>query len=144
MTHNRFSDFHCVYTILQVVHTEFIKVVLTEYSAFKSLTKNDSRASCSSNKYCTNSYRVFNLQKFEQNNSRTSCSSNKYCTNFTTTTHNEFWTIFLPPLLTQENSKSSLNLLATIRRTPRNFLFQKVGIVLTYNLHITNAIEDKN
>ena len=39
MTHNRFSDFHCVYTILQVVHTEFIKVVLTEYSAFKSSSK---------------------------------------------------------------------------------------------------------
>ena len=35
MTHNRFSHFHCVYTIIQVVHTEFIKVVNTEYSAFK-------------------------------------------------------------------------------------------------------------
>ena len=39
MTHNRFSNFHCVYTIIQVVHTEFIKVVLTEYSAFKSSSK---------------------------------------------------------------------------------------------------------
>ena len=39
MTHNRFSNFHCVYTIIQVVHTEFIKVVLTEYSAFKSSGK---------------------------------------------------------------------------------------------------------
>ena len=39
MTHSRFSDFHCVYTFIQVVHTEFIKVVRTEYSAFKSLSK---------------------------------------------------------------------------------------------------------
>ena len=30
MTHNRFSNFHCAYTIIQVVHTEFIKVVCTE------------------------------------------------------------------------------------------------------------------
>ena len=29
-----FFTFSCVYTIIQVVHTEFIKVVLTEYSAF--------------------------------------------------------------------------------------------------------------
>ena len=39
MTHNRFSEFHCVYTTIQVVHTEFIKVALTEYSAFKSSSK---------------------------------------------------------------------------------------------------------
>ena len=39
MTHNRFSKFHCVYTTIQVVHTEFIKVALTEYSAFKSSSK---------------------------------------------------------------------------------------------------------
>ena len=39
MTHNRFSNFHCVYTIIQVVHTEFKKVALTEYSAFKSSSK---------------------------------------------------------------------------------------------------------
>ena len=39
MTRNRFLDFHCVCTIIQVVHTEFIKDVLTEYSAFKSLSK---------------------------------------------------------------------------------------------------------
>ena len=39
MTHNRFSNFHCVYTIIQVVHTELIKVVLIEYSAFKSSSK---------------------------------------------------------------------------------------------------------
>ena len=35
MIGNRFSGFHCVYTFMQVVHTNFIKVVLTEYSAFK-------------------------------------------------------------------------------------------------------------
>ena len=35
MTHNRFSNFHCVYTNIQVVHTEFIKVVRTDYSTFK-------------------------------------------------------------------------------------------------------------
>ena len=39
MTHNQSSNFHCVYTIIQVVHTEFIKVVLMEYSAFKSSSK---------------------------------------------------------------------------------------------------------
>ena len=39
MTHNRFSNFHCVYTIRQVVHTEFVKVVLTEYSAIDSSSK---------------------------------------------------------------------------------------------------------
>ena len=32
MTHNRFSDFHCFNTNIQVAHTEFIKVVLTNYS----------------------------------------------------------------------------------------------------------------
>ena len=37
MTHNWFSNFHCVYTIIHVVHTEFIKVI-TE-SAFKSSSK---------------------------------------------------------------------------------------------------------
>ena len=39
MSQNRFSDFQCVYTIIQVVHTEFIKVVHIEYSAFKSSSK---------------------------------------------------------------------------------------------------------
>ena len=39
MTHNRFSDFHYIHTFIQIVNTEFIKVVLTEYSAFKSLSK---------------------------------------------------------------------------------------------------------
>ena len=39
MTHNRFSNFHCAYTVMQVVHTEFMKVVRTDYSAFKSSGK---------------------------------------------------------------------------------------------------------
>ena len=39
MAHNRFSNFQCVYTIMQVVHIEFVKVVLAKYSAFKSLSK---------------------------------------------------------------------------------------------------------
>ena len=33
---NRFSDFYCVYTFMQVVHT---KVVRTEYSDLKSFSK---------------------------------------------------------------------------------------------------------
>ena len=39
MTDNRFSDFHCVYTIIQIVHTAFIKVALSEYSDCKSSSK---------------------------------------------------------------------------------------------------------
>ena len=39
MTHNRFSNFHCAFTIIQVVHTEFMKVARTDYSAFKSSRK---------------------------------------------------------------------------------------------------------
>ena len=39
MAHNWFSNFQCVYTIMQVVHIEFVKVVLAKYSAFKSLSK---------------------------------------------------------------------------------------------------------
>ena len=39
MTHNRFSNFYCAYTIIQVVHTEFINVVRTDYSAFKRSNK---------------------------------------------------------------------------------------------------------
>ena len=39
MTHSRFSNFHCVDTNIQVVHSEFIKVVRTDYSAFKSSSK---------------------------------------------------------------------------------------------------------
>ena len=34
-----FQIFICVYTIIQVVHTEYTKVVLTKYSTFKSLSK---------------------------------------------------------------------------------------------------------
>ena len=39
MTHNWFSNFHCLYTIIQIAHTEFIKVVLTACSAFKGSSK---------------------------------------------------------------------------------------------------------
>ena len=39
MAHNRFSNFQCVYTITEVAHIEFIKVALTEYSAFEDLSK---------------------------------------------------------------------------------------------------------
>ena len=39
VTHNRFSNVNCVHAIIQVVYTEVIKVVLTEYSAFKSSSK---------------------------------------------------------------------------------------------------------
>ena len=34
-----FQVFICVYTNIRIVHTEFIKVVLTKYSAFKSSGK---------------------------------------------------------------------------------------------------------
>ena len=39
MTQNRFTDSPCVYLSKQVVHTELIKVVHPEDSAFKSLSK---------------------------------------------------------------------------------------------------------
>ena len=39
MTHNWLSNFYSVYTIMQVVHAKFIKVVLTDYSAFKGSSK---------------------------------------------------------------------------------------------------------
>ena len=39
MTHNQFSSFYCVYTIIQAVRTEFIKVFFTDYSAVKSSSK---------------------------------------------------------------------------------------------------------
>ena len=39
MTHIQFSHFHCVYTIIHIVHAEFIKVVRTEYSALRSSSK---------------------------------------------------------------------------------------------------------
>ena len=43
--------------------------------------------------------------------------------------NNKFWIIFLPPLFTQQNSKSSLNLFATTHQILRNFLFRKAGTV---------------
>ena len=39
MTYNRLSHFYGVYTIMQVVHTKFIKVAPTDYSAFRSSGK---------------------------------------------------------------------------------------------------------
>ena len=39
MTHDRLSNFQGVYAIIQVVHTKFINVVLTDYSAFNSPSK---------------------------------------------------------------------------------------------------------
>ena len=39
MIHNPPSNFYGIYTIIQVVHTKFIKVVLTDYSVFKSSSK---------------------------------------------------------------------------------------------------------
>ena len=57
--------------------------------------------------------------------------------------NNKFWTIFLPPLLTQ-SSKSSLNLLFTARKTQKKFLFQKAGTAFIHNLHVINTNEYKN
>ena len=39
MTHNLLSNFYGVYTIIQIVHTKFIEVVLTDYSVFRSSSK---------------------------------------------------------------------------------------------------------
>ena len=39
MIHNWFSNVNRVYTIIQVVHTDFIKAVLPEYLALKTLSK---------------------------------------------------------------------------------------------------------
>ena len=39
MTHNRLSNYYGVYSIIQAVQTKFIKVVLTDYSAFRSSSK---------------------------------------------------------------------------------------------------------
>ena len=39
ITCNQFSGFYWVYTFIQVVQTEFIKVFCTEYSVFKSFSK---------------------------------------------------------------------------------------------------------
>ena len=51
--------------------------------------------------------------------------------------------IFLSPLLTQQDSKSSLNLFATTHRAPRNFLFQKVWTVFNRNLLIIVPMKTK-
>ena len=53
MVQNHLSTSKGVYTIIQVVHTTFIKVVLTGYSVFKSSSK-VARTSCSNSNYCTN------------------------------------------------------------------------------------------
>ena len=39
MTHNRLSNLRGVYIIIQVVHTKFKKVVLTDYSVFRTSSK---------------------------------------------------------------------------------------------------------
>ena len=39
MTHNQLSNFYGIYNIIQVVHIKFIKVILTDYSAFRSSSK---------------------------------------------------------------------------------------------------------
>ena len=39
ITHNQLSNFYSVYTIVQVVHTKSIKIVLTDYSAFRISSK---------------------------------------------------------------------------------------------------------
>ena len=39
MTRNRLSTSHYAYSFIQVVHTDFINVLHTEYSAFKTLNK---------------------------------------------------------------------------------------------------------
>ena len=39
MTRNRLSTSHYAYSFIQVVHTDFINVFHTEYSAFKTLNK---------------------------------------------------------------------------------------------------------
>ena len=39
MTQNRLSNFYGVYTIIQIFHTKFIKVVHRDYSGFRSSNK---------------------------------------------------------------------------------------------------------
>ena len=39
MTHNWFSNFCGVCTIIKIVHTKFIEVILTDYSGFRSSSK---------------------------------------------------------------------------------------------------------
>ena len=51
--------------------------------------------------------------------------------------------MFLPPLLTEQNFISSLNLFTTTIRTPRNFLFQRVSTIFTRNLLITMPMKTK-
>ena len=46
--------FHCICTFIQVVPTEVIKVVPTEYWAFKSLSKMSQEQAAEQAKYCTN------------------------------------------------------------------------------------------
>ena len=39
LTHNRLSDFHCVYIFIQVVNAEFIKVVRTAFKISREMIK---------------------------------------------------------------------------------------------------------
>ena len=39
MTHSRLSNFYGVYTIIQIVHTNFTEVALTGYWSFRSSSK---------------------------------------------------------------------------------------------------------
>ena len=39
LTHNWLLNFYGIYTIIQVVYTQFIKVVLTDHSAFRGSSK---------------------------------------------------------------------------------------------------------
>ena len=54
MTDNRLSHFYGVYTITQVVHTKFIKVVLKDYSSFKSSSKMIQEQAAAASNYCAN------------------------------------------------------------------------------------------
>ena len=44
MTRSRFPDFNCVYTFIQVVHTEFIKVICTEFKSLSKLSQEQAAA----------------------------------------------------------------------------------------------------
>ena len=54
MTENRLSHFYGVYTITQVVHTKFIKVVLKDYSSFKSSSKMIQEQAAAASNNCAN------------------------------------------------------------------------------------------
>ena len=54
MTDNRLSHFYGVYTITQVVHTKFIKVVLKDYSSFKSSSKMIQEQAAAASNNCAN------------------------------------------------------------------------------------------